>query len=315
MMKHTLALITMLLLAQFTTSDAAPPGSDKTKLDITYKTTAHGPLRLDLHYPAEPKSGTKYPLVIFTHGGGWATGDKSVDRGVRFQGVSELTAQGFCVASVEYRLWSKDGDIMIRDCVTDSKDALRFLAKNAQRFSLDADRVFTFGDSAGGQVAQMLLLSPAESFPGDPALADAKYRLVAGVSWYGPCDFEKTELFNPDGRSNFRDRFGPRIIKADTDATKKLAAYREVSPVNYLRADSPPLLMVQGDKDTTIPVHHAHYMQERANAVKAPVEILIVRNAGHNWREAGGALSPSLDEIVTKTAAFLKQQLTKAASK
>lgn len=179
-MKHTLTLLACLLLKPVAALDAAPlatPSSDKTKLDIVYKTTAQGPLRLDLHYPTAPRAGAKYPLLIFTHGGGWTTGDKSIDRGVRFQGASALTAQGFCLASVDYRLWSQDGNIVIRDCVTDAKDALRFLAKNAQRFSLDANRVFTFGDSAGGQIAQMLLLSPPQSFPGDPALADAKYRL------------------------------------------------------------------------------------------------------------------------------------------
>jgi hypothetical protein len=45
-MKHALTLAT-LLLAQFATAYAAKPGSDKTKLDITCKTTVQGPLRLD----------------------------------------------------------------------------------------------------------------------------------------------------------------------------------------------------------------------------------------------------------------------------
>ena len=159
-------------LVSLDASHAETPASTGTKLDITYKTTTQGPLKLDLHYPAARSAS--YPLVIFTHGGGWTTGDKTIgDRGVRFMGVQALTEQGFCVASVDYRLWSKDGDIVIRDCVTDAKDALRFLAKNAQKFSLNVGHVFTWGDSAGGQIAQMLLLSPPESFPGDPALADA----------------------------------------------------------------------------------------------------------------------------------------------
>ena len=287
-----------------------------TKLDVTYKTVGQGPLKLDLHYPAAPKAGDKFPLVVFTHGGGWAAGNKTIgDRGVRFLGVSALNARGFCVASVDYRLCTKDGTITIRDCVTDAKDALRFLAKNAAQFSVDADRVFTFGDSAGGHLAQMLLLSPPESFPGDPALADAKYRLIAGVSWYGPCDFEKTELFNPPGETGVRDRFGPRIIKPGADEKTKLAAYREVSPVNYLRPEGPPLLMMQGDKDPTIPVHHARYMKERADAVKAPVEILIVDNSAHNWREADAPLRPPLDEVVAKTAAFMKQHLDRNPQK
>ncbi len=216
------------------------------------------------------------------------------------------------MASVDYRLCTKDGQITIRDCVTDSKDALRFLAKNAKQFSVDADRVFTFGDSAGGHLAQMLLLSPPDSFPGDPTLADAKFRLIAGVSWYGPCDFEKTELFNVPGETGVRDRFGARIIAANADAKTKLSAYREVSPVNYLRPSGPPLLMVQGDKDPTIPVHHARYMKERADAAKAPVEILIVENSAHNWKEAGGELRPSLKEIVAQTAAFMTQHLKKS---
>ena len=277
--------------------------------DVVYKTAPQGPLKLDLHYPEPPKPGAKYPLVLFTHGGGWAAGSKTIgDQSVEFRGVSALKAQGFCVASVDYRLCTKDGEIRMRDCVTDSKDALRFLAKNADRFSLDANHVFTFGDSAGGHLAQMLLLSPPESFQGDPALADAKYRLVAGVSWYGPCDFEKTDLFTPPGQATARDRFGARILKAGIEPEDKLAAYREVSPINYLGPASRPLLMIQGDMDTTIPVHHAHHMKARADAVKAPVEILIVQNSGHNWRPVGGTLTPSLNDIAAKTASFLKAQ-------
>lgn len=59
------------------------------------------------------------------------------------------------------------------------------------------------------------------------------------------------------------DRFGSRILKAGADEKTKLAAYREVSPVNYLCPGSPPLLMMQGDKDQTIRVQHAHYIKER----------------------------------------------------
>lgn len=290
-------------------------GSDAIKLDVVYKTVEEGPLRLDLHYPAAPKAGEKYPLVLFTHGGGWAAGSKTIgDRGVRFLGVQALNEKGFCVASVEYRLCTKEGNIRIRDCVTDAKDALRFLAKNAKQFSIDPDRVFTWGDSAGGHLAQMLLLSPPETFPGDPALSDATYRLIAGVSWYGPCDFEKTELFNGPGETGRRDRFGARIITPGTEEEAKLAAYREVSPVNYLRSDSPPLLMMQGDQDPTIPVHHAHYMKERADAIDAPVEVFIVENSAHNWRESGGPLQPSPSEIMAKTAAYMKQQLDASLS-
>lgn len=306
-------MLALLLLVALGSSLAQSQAGDQ--LDVVYKTTSQGPLKLDLHYPEAHKAETTFPLVLFTHGGGWVTGTKTIgDRGVRFMGVKALKAQGFCVASVDYRLCTKEGDITVRDCVTDAKDALRFLVKNAARFSLDAEQVFTWGDSAGGHLAQMLLLSPPESFPGDPALADAKYRLIAGVSWYGPCDFEKTALFIPPGGTGVGDRFGSRILKPGADEKTRRAAYREVSPVNYLRPDSPPLLMMQGDQDPTIPVQHAHHMKERADAVKAPVESFIVQNSGHNWREVSGTLRPTPDEIMTKTAEFMKKHLERVSS-
>jgi acetyl esterase/lipase len=307
-------LLSLLALAQFAPHTLAADVPPNAKLDIPYKKTSTGTLKLDLYYP-EIKASGPYPVVIYTHGGGWAAGSKqSATKGSMGQVVSGLTARGCCVAAVDYRL-CKGGQITIRDCVTDCKDALRYLAKNQKALSLDTSRAFTFGDSAGGQLAQMLLLSPADAFPGDPDLAGATYKVVAGVSWYGPCDFEKMELFNPDGRADFRDRFEPRIVMSGTDPKDKLQLYREISPVNYLKADSPPLLMIQGDKDTTIPVKHARHMQKRAEAIRALVEILIVENAGHNWRSVDGDPKPTRDEIIKRTVAFLQHHLDQLSKK
>ena len=82
-----------------------------------------------------------------------------------------------------------------------------------------------------------------------------------------------------------------------------------MSPVNYLSKDSPPLLMIQGDKDTTIPVKHAHYMEQKADAVKAPVEIMIIRNAGHNWRKVDADIDPSREAIIQRTVQFFVDHL------
>jgi hypothetical protein len=48
--------------------------------------------------------------------------------------------------------------------------------------------------------------------------------------------------------------------------------------------------------------------------VKAPVETFIVQNSGHNWREVVGTLRPTLDEIMIKTAAFMKSHLERVSS-
>ena len=207
------------------------------KLDVVYKKIAERDLHLDLYYPTGNHSD-KCPIVVYTHGGGWAAGSRQGAARGSFAAVfTQLVEKGFCVASVDYRLYKKGGKVSMRDCVIDSKDAVRYLATNSQSLGIDPMRVYVMGDSAGGQIAQMLLLSSPESLPGDPALAGATYKMIAGVSWYGPCDFEKTDLFNHDDRADFRDRFAARILRPDSPPEDKLKLYREMSPINYLTKD------------------------------------------------------------------------------
>ncbi|MEP4077315.1 prolyl oligopeptidase family serine peptidase [Haloferula sp.] len=273
-------------------------------LNVIFKRTPQGPVYLDFYFP-EKDAGSDKPVVIFTHGGGWAAGNKSKAGSASFNEVHKaLLNEGFCVLSVGYRKVSKDGDTAMRDCVIDSKDALRFISAHHEELGIDPNKIHAFGDSAGGQMAQMIALSPSESLKGDKELAKFDYKTVSGVSWYGPCDFQDEQLFNHDDRAGFRDRFGPRIMGAGSKPEEKEQRYREMSPVSYLTKDSPPLLMIQGDKDTTIPVKQAYRMQEALKTIDAPVEVLIVKNAGHNWRSVDAPIEPTRAEIIERTIQF-----------
>lgn len=284
----------------------------ETKLEIVYKTVGKRELRLDLYYPTA-KAEEKVPVIFYTHGGGWAAGSKfGVSKGLFSPVFTRLLDEGFAVASVQYRLTNKSGKTSMRDCVIDAKDAVRYVSENSDELGVDAERFYVMGDSAGGQMAMMLLLSSPESLPGDEKLAGADYNMVAGVSWYGPVDFENMQLFNHDDREGFKDRFAPRILSKDTKEEDKVGLYREMSPVNYFSKESPPLLMIQGDGDTTIPVKHAYRMQEKAKEVGGPLEVVIVKNAGHNWRKAGGEIDPTREEIEEKTVGFFLENKVKA---
>jgi dipeptidyl aminopeptidase/acylaminoacyl peptidase len=81
-----------------------------------------------------------------------------------------------------------------------------------------------------------------------------------------------------------------------------------MSPVNYLKKDSPPLFMIQGNKDTTIPVKHAHRMAKIAANLKAPVKTMIINNSGHNWRKVDSDIEPSRQEIIRATVDFFVNQ-------
>ncbi len=314
---RALTAILLTLFVCLSPASAERPAKNRTaletgyprKLDVVYRKVGKRELQFDMYYP--PAGSAKpCPVIVYTHGGGWAAGSRFGAASGGFATLfKDLTAKGFCIVSVDYRLYSKDGVIRMRDCVTDCKDAVRYLVKNSDDLAIDPGKLFVFGDSAGGHLAQMLLLSPPRSLPGDEGLAEVDYKVVAGLSWYGPCDFEKESLFNHDDRPDFRDRFGPRIVNADDSAEEKLRLYREMSPINYLTKESPPLFMIQGDSDTTIPVKHARYMEARAKEIGAPVTTLIVENAGHNWRKAGAEISPTRDEIVAASVRFFVDQL------
>jgi acetyl esterase/lipase len=275
------------------------------KLNIKYKTTSEEDLYLDIYYPEKQADNKPLPVLVYTHGGGWFNGSKENITKVLFKETfQKLVDQGFVVVSVNYRL-TRHKTVVMRDCVVDVMDAVRYLSKNSSSLGIDANRVFVLGDSAGGQLAQMLTLADPSKFPGDSTLYKYKYKIVAGVSWYGPSDFTKIELFDTDDPTKESDRFGERILKPGTDPSQKDALYKEMSAVYYLTPQSPPLYMMAAEDDTTIPVAHAYHMKKAADSIGAPVELFIAKNGGHNWRNVGGEINPSTDVIMQKTIDFL----------
>lgn len=290
------------LQQSFITSMNSP---GKELLNVFYKNTSRGGVYLDIFFPDKDTNNTK-PVVFYTHGGGWAAGDKSSATLRSFADAHKAwLKEGFVVVSIGYRLVNKTGDSSMRDCVIDCKDAMRFISGHKKTLGVDSNKFYTFGDSAGGQLAMMLLHSPSDNLLGDAELQKFDYKTVAGVSWYGPCDFRDPQLFNHDDRPNFKDRFGARILPKDSKPEDKVKFYTEMSSVSYLTEDSPPLLMIQGDKDTTIPAKQAYRMQKALETIKAPVEIMLIKNAGHNWRSVDAPISPTREDIVKSTVDFI----------
>ncbi len=273
-------------------------------LNVKYKSTKEEDLYLDIYYPST-KSDTKgYPIMLYTHGGGWFTGSKeNIARSPVNEPFLALVEQGFAVVSINYSL-TKLKSVLMKDCVVDAMDAVRYLSKNQIALGVDANRVYVLGDSAGGHLAQMITLANPNDFKGDKNLFGNPYKVIAGVSWYGPSDFTEKKFFETNDPSKEADRFSSRITKTEKNPDKIAAMYKEMSPLFYLTKNSPPLFMMAADNDTTIPVIHAYHMKEKADSIQANVEMLIVKNAGHNWRKAGGNIEPTLEVITQKTVDF-----------
>ena len=129
------------------------------KLEVVYKNIGGRDLKLDLYYPTTERS-KNVPVIVFTHGGGWAAGSRYKAATGSFALVFQrLIKEGFAVVPVTYRLAKKDSNVALRDCVIDCKDAIRYLAKHSESLGIDPLRIGVMGDSAGGHIAQMLLLA------------------------------------------------------------------------------------------------------------------------------------------------------------
>ncbi len=290
-------------------SDAKVDWKGESFLNVTYKQVGKRQIKMDIYMPPSGKQ-EQAPVLYYVHGGGWAAGSKDKGGLPLMRPVFEQVAEkGFVCVSIDYRLCKKNSGVVMRDCVVDAVDGLRFLKKNAELYGIDPERVVVWGDSAGGQLAQMLTLADPKNFSGDASLSGFDVFPMAGISWYGPTDFTDVNLFITDLSDKDPDRFGFRITGKEGGFAKFPEAYKEMSPVNWIKKGSPPLLLLQGDTDATIPCAHALHLKKKADHIGADVEMVIVKNAGHNWRKAGGNPEPGVEEIQRMTAAYAVRQI------
>lgn len=114
-------------------------------------------LLLDAYYPDSTQ--TNRPVVILTHGGGFAGGDKgyTAAQGNFYPDMATAFASNNFVAfSIDYRLWPGcPGGCPdeIAMAVQDVMTAVGWIQANSAHYGIDATRVLIAGDSAGGGLA------------------------------------------------------------------------------------------------------------------------------------------------------------------
>jgi acetyl esterase/lipase len=139
----------MKLLAPFLAACAAsftPMQAQTVKRDIPYADPAHERQVLDIYSPAGAKD---LPVVVWIHGGGWQTGDKSSVQAK----PKAFMEKGYVFVSVNYRLLpSVDMGTIVRDVTK----AIRWVHAHAAEHGGDPKRLFIMGHSAGAQLAALV---------------------------------------------------------------------------------------------------------------------------------------------------------------
>ncbi len=90
---------------------------------------------------------------MYVHGGDWVSGDLGTGGFAIDRIGPALTAHGFIVMSVDYRLGPES---LWPDQIVDVKCAVRYLRANARALQVDPDRIAVWGQNAGGQLAGLV---------------------------------------------------------------------------------------------------------------------------------------------------------------
>lgn len=276
------------------------------------------PLLLDLYLPAdatEPGHTGGRPAVVHFHGGGWRTGDRSslgpVVDGLGLSPIEQLAEAGFVVASADYRL---TGVATFPAQLLDAKAAVRWLRAHSEDYGVDPERIFAWGDSAGGHLASLLGLTA-----GSPAFTDhagstddggfeVSDSVAAVVAWYPPTDLEKMGgQARPDAVARADDpgsRESLLIGVQPADAPEKA---RAASPVSYVHAGAPPFLLIHGTADRFVPVAQSTGLAHALEGAGAAVELLLLADADHMWGTPDGS-SAAAEQATAATIDFLRRQ-------
>lgn len=125
--------------------DIAGVAENKT---INYTRIGNRQLLLDVFYPEE-KNKRNQIAILFIHGGGWRTGNRTQ----HYPLAKQLAQLGYTVFTPEYRLST---EALFPAAIYDLKAAIRWVKENAKKYTIDSTRICAAGFSAGGELAAFL---------------------------------------------------------------------------------------------------------------------------------------------------------------
>jgi acetyl esterase/lipase len=223
---------------------------------------------------ARPKNATgKLPAILCIHGGGFRAG-KREGWDARCKLLAE---QGYVAATATYRLAPKSP---FPAAVEDVKAAVRWLRANAEKYSIDPDRIGVIGDSAGGHLAQFLgVTGGVAQFEGDGGNATFSSRVSCVVNYYGPSDLTKSY-----GKSVDAAEVLPLWLGGDD--TKEHRRHILASPLYWVTPGAAPTLLLQGTEDKYVNHEQAVWMRDRLKASEVEVELISLEGAGHGFKGA-----------------------------
>lgn len=286
--------------------------------DIVYKTNRKGnPVKLDVFTPKNVAANQLLPVLIYVHGGGWIEGDKIIhsDNYVETT-IAKLMAKQYAVISINYTLLNDSTHFPLP--LEDTKDAVRWVRKNAEQYHFDTNNIGLFGASAGAHLSLMAAYTPDNTYLGNPELSSYSAKVNYVIDHYGPADLNK--LFHtrlgaiPVGLIGLMSK---KIVGLQENLVRGISGYNirkdQDIAIDYLKTMSPvyfvsggvPTLIVQGNNDKIVPLNQSKKLHRKLNRAKIQNSLIIVDGGVHGF---GTTDKTYLDQLTDRMVDFVLSQ-------
>jgi acetyl esterase/lipase len=222
-MPLTISLASLLLISSVF---AAEPRIHR---DLPYVEPKNGRQTLDVYAPVE---GRQHPVVIWIHGGGWHSGDKTDVK----KKPQAFSGKGFVFVSINYRLLPDN--VTIQQMAGDVTKAIRWTHDHARDYGGSPDKILVMGHSAGAQLAALVCT--------DDRYLKAEGLSLAIIKGCVPVDDDtydvpmQIQTVGPKRGNGYQKEFGDENSQRDLSPITHVAKGKHIPPFLILHgADHP----------------------------------------------------------------------------
>ena len=229
------------------------------------------PLRFDFF---RPDAERLLPLLVFIHGGGRISGDKTMYREEAAWGC----AQGFACCCPEYRLAPLHP---FPAAVWDVQTLIAHLRGRHEELGIQPDRIAVVGNSAGGHLAAMTALLTEPLTVEDTAPTDlppsAAVQANAAVALCPITNLVEPESTHYAIAMEFLEQF---IGCGFAECPER---WRLASPLSHVTSASAPMFIAHGENDDIVPPAQSQALCDALASAGVRHECLLLPHEGHSF--------------------------------
>lgn len=272
-MKFIFLLPLILMITSCQKTPGNPPGlAPKVVLNVSYGNDARH--KMDVYLP-ENRNTTDTKTIILIHGGAWMSGDKSEFTG--FVDTLRKRVPEFAIINLNYRLASMTGNYFPSQ-ENDIKQAFEYILSKSEEYGI-SKKTILLGASAGGHLALL------QGYKNAPAGT-----VEAVVDFFGPTDMISLH-------DNASDPTLVPLLQTLMGGTpvSNPSLYASSSPINFVTANTPPTIILQGGLDELVDVSQSELLKAKLETNSVIHEYVFYPTEGHGW--FGPTLTNSFNRI------------------